>query len=339
MKRRSTLVLAAAVVAGALLTTACSKSSSGASTTSSPAGSSAASSSTPKGVAIGLVMLQGDKYFQSIQQSINKAAQADGNTIVAVTSNGDAGTEATQVQTLIQRGVKAIVMQPVDSAAGSLATMKSIVAANIPLICYGNCTDQAVKPDLVKGVVQSDNTALGSATGKLAADYIKNKLGGKAVVGILNCDVASACKFRKAGFKQALSDAGVDVTYASDQSGFLVDAATPVATNILSGNPNINLVWSANEGGTGAWVASENNSGKKVPVFGTDISDQLAKELLDSKNLLQATTGQDSESTAKKAYEMALNAIGGKANTPFEVDFPGLTFDRNNPSAINAYLG
>lgn len=363
-KRTTTAALAALCAAGVMLMTACGSSgSSDASSSSTPAPESSQSQSSaatdtesssepaadessetaeepsaPTGIAIGLVMLQGDKYFQSIQQSIEAAAKADGNTIIAVTSNGDAGTEATQVQTLIQRGVKAIVMQPVDPAAGSVATMRSVGEAGIPLICYGNCTDEALKPELVKGVVQSDNTALGSATGAVAAEYIKNELGGKAIVGILNCDIASACKLRKAGFKQALADAGVDVTYAADQSGYLVDVATPVATNILSGNPDINLVWAANEGGTGAWVASEVNSGSKVPIFGTDISDQLAKDLLSDDDLLQVTTGQDSGNTAKKAYEMALTSIQGNANDPFEVQLPGLTFDRSNPADVQQYL-
>jgi len=367
-RRTTTAALFAAVAVSAVLMTACGSSnnantgttsadtSSSSSSSSSSSESSQSESSTPStsadssssessaaaskptGVAIGLVMLQGDKYSQSIQQSIDAAAKADGNTIIPVTSNGDAGTEASQVQTLIQRGVKAIVMQPTDPAAGSVATMKSVGAAGIPLICYGNCTDQALKPEIVKGVVQSDNTALGTATGQVAAEYIKSKLGGKAVIGILNCDIASACKLRKAGFKKALADAGVTVTYAADQSGYLVDAATPVATNILSGNPNINLVWAANEGGTGAWVAAEANSGKKVPIFGTDISDQLAKDLLDANDLLQATTGQDSANTAKKAYEMALNSIQGTANNPFEVQLPGLTYDRSKPADVQAYL-
>ncbi|BBH17459.1 sugar ABC transporter substrate-binding protein [Nocardioides baekrokdamisoli] len=306
--------------------------------TSGPSGSGS-TGSHGGGATIGLVMLQSDDYFQSIQKTVEAQASAAGDSVIAVTSNGDAGTEASNVQTLIQRGVKAIIMQPVDPTAGSVATMKSIAAAGIPLICYGNCTGDAASNVVVKGVVQSDNTALGTGTGKVAADYIKAKLGGKATIAILNCDVAAVCKLRKAGFKAALAAAGVQADYVSDQSGFLVDKATPVATNILAGNPNINLVWSANEGGTEGWVASEVNSGKQIPVFGTDISKQLAQEVLASNNLLQATTGQDSVGTATKAFEMASNAVAGTANTPFEVDLPGITYTRADPAPVNKYLG
>ncbi|MER6943080.1 substrate-binding domain-containing protein [Nonomuraea sp. NPDC000554] len=287
---------------------------------------------------IGLVLPQGDKYFQGIQDGLKAAAKADGNEIVVVNTNNDASTEASQVQNLIQRKVNAIVMQPATSSAGSVATMKSVTAAHIPLICFGNCTDQAADPSIVKGVAQSDNTALGTGTGDVAAKYIKAKLGGKAVVGMLNCDSFEVCKLRKAGFKDALAKAGVQVQYVADQEGFLPDKATPIATNMLSANPNINLMWSANEGGTIGIVTAVKNSRKSIPVFGTDISDELARHLQDSNNILQATTGQDAQGTAEKAYAQVIKAIKGEANSPLELLVPGITFDRANPDGISKYL-
>jgi ABC-type sugar transport system substrate-binding protein len=290
------------------------------------------------GPTIGLVMLQGDQYFEGIQQSLEAAVKADGGTVIAANSNNDPGAEAAAVQNLMQRQVDAILMQPVSST-GSLATMKSITAAGIPLICYGNCADDATDPEVVKGVVQSDNTALGTATGKAAADYIKSELGGTATIGILNCDAAAeTCKLRKAGFEKALADAGVNATYASDQEGYLADKATTVATNMLSANPDINLLWAANEGGTVGEVTASQQASKHVPVFGTDISEQLAGFLLDSNDILQATTGQDPKSTAEKAYEQAKNAIAGKANSPLEVQIPGITYERKDPGPVKDFL-
>lgn len=292
-----------------------------------------------KKLTVGLVMLQGDQYFQGIQTGLKAAVKADGGDIVAANSNNDASTEASAVQNMIQRQVGAILMQPV-SVAGSLATMKSITSAGIPLICYGNCAADATSPGVVKGVVQSDNTALGTATGEAAAKYIKAKLSGSATIGILNCDsAAETCKLRKAGFKKALADAGVKATFAADQEGFLADKATPVATNMLSANPKINLLWAANEGGTVGEVTAVKQSGKPIPVFGTDISKQLAGFLLDSNNILQATTGQDPVSTAKAAYGQAKNAAAGKTNSPFEVQVPGITYTRDDPAPVNKFLG
>jgi simple sugar transport system substrate-binding protein len=216
--------------------------------------------------------------------------------------------------------------------------MKSIKDAGIPLICFGNCTDDAASPEIVDGVVQSDNTALGTGTGEVAAEYIKSELGGTAIIGILNCDSFEVCKLRKSGFKQALEDAGVEATYVADQEAYIADKATTVATNVLSADPTINLLWAANEGGTQGEISAVANSGGTVPVFGTDMSDQMATALIDPNNIFQATTGQDAIGTAQEAYRMAVKAVAGEANDPFEVGVAGTTFSRTDPDPINAYL-
>ena len=329
MKKHSKFI---ALAGGVILAVVLAECASGGST----AGSSGADSESK--LTIGLVMLQGDQYFQGIQDGLEAAVKADGGTVIAANSNNDASTEASAVQNMIQRQVDAIIMQPV-SDTGSLATMKSVTAANIPLICYGNCTGDSLSEDIVEGASQSDNTALGSATGEAAAAYIKATLSGTATIGILNCDsAAETCKLRKSGFKKALEDAGVKVTYAADQEGYLADKATPVAINMLSADPSINLLWAANEGGTVGLVIGSKQSGKSIPVFGTDISAQLAGFVLDADNILQATTGQDPESTAKSAYEQAKNAIAGKANSPLENQIKGITYNRQDPTAATNFL-
>jgi len=293
---------------------------------------------TDEGMTVGLVMLQGDQYFQGIQAGLEAAVKADGGTVIAANSNNDPGQEASAVQNMLQRQVDVILMQPV-STTGSLATMKSVTSANIPLICYGNCTDDATSAEVVKGVVQSDNTALGTATGEAAAEYIKSKLGGNATIGILNCDAAAeTCKLRKAGFKKALADAGIKADYAADQEGFLADEAVPVAANMLSADPAINLLWSANEGGTVGEVIASQQSKRAVPVFGTDISTQLAGFLLDEDDILQATTGQDPKTTIEKAYEQAKRAAAGEENSPLEIQVPGITYSRQDPAQVEQFV-
>lgn len=304
---------------------------------SNSAGDSA-SGSTAKGPKIGLVMLQGDTYYQGIQSGMEKAVKADGGSVTTGLSNNDPATEAQVVQNMIQGKVDAIVMQPAGGDA-SIATMKSVTAAGIPLICYGNCLDEETDPAIVKGVIQSDNTALGTATGQVAAKYITEKLGGKAKIAILNCDIASACKLRKAGFKKALADGGVTASYVTDQEAYLADKSTTVATDIMTAHKDIDLFWASNDGGTTGATVAVKQAGKKIPVFGTDISTQLAQMLLDSDDILQATTGQDPVKTAQGAYEMAKKAIAKEKNNPFQVELPGILYDRADPATTNTFLG
>jgi simple sugar transport system substrate-binding protein len=324
MRKTAITALAATAAAIALALTGCS-------TAGTPTGAGST------GIKVGVIMLQGDGYFQGIQTGLEAAAKKDGGSVITGLSNNDPATENQVAQNMIQAGVKAILMQPTADAA-SVPTMKAIIAAKIKLICYGNCSDVTSDPTLVQGVVQSDNTALGTGTGELAAAYAKAKLNNKVNLGILNCDIASACKLRKAGFLKALSDAGVTVNIVTDQEGYLVDKATPVAAAELTANSDINMIWASNDGGTEGSTIAVKASGKSIPVFGTDINVQIAGFILNSDDVLQASTGQDPVTTASTAYAMAESAVKGKANSPFNVSLPGVVYDRNKPATTNAFV-
>src|SRR5690606_2797329 len=118
---------------------------------------------------------------------------------------------------------------------------------------------------------------------------------------------------------------------------FVADKATSVATNIITANPGIDIFWSASHDGTVGESAAIAATGASIKVFGTDMSVQLAKALLDGQ--LQATTGQDEAATAAGAYEMAKKVIAGGTNSPLEVLVPGVAFNSSSPDEINAYLG
>ncbi|AQP45582.1 substrate-binding domain-containing protein [Tessaracoccus flavus] len=304
--------------------------------TTTPADDESTPAAGGEPLTIGLVMLQGDDYFRNVQLGMEEAVSADGGTVIPFNSNNDPGNEAQGVQNLITRAVDGITMQPV-AADASVATARLVKDAGIPLICTGNCTGAFLTPELVDGAAQSDNTGLGTATGEAAAEYIEANLGGTATVGILNCDsAAETCKLRKAGFIKALEDAGIDFTIAADQEGYLADRATPVATNMLSSNPAINVVWGSNEGGTVALVTAVKQAGADVAVFGTDISEQIAGFVKEGS--LEATTGQDPAGTSAKAYEMVKKAINGETNEPFEALIPGITYRTDDQTTVDEYL-
>ncbi len=235
----------AGAAALALALAGCSGSSSGADS----------SGSGDEPLKIGLIMLQGDTYYQGIQSGLEEAVQADGGSVTTGLSNNDPATENQVAQNMIQAKVDAILMQPTADEA-SIATMQAIKDAGIALICYGNCIGPTTDPELVDGVIQSDNTALGTGTGEAAAKYIEENLGGTVNLAILNCDIASACKLRKAGFLDALEAAGITVNILTDQEAYLVDKATTVTTDILTANADADMIWASNEGGTaGATIA------------------------------------------------------------------------------------
>lgn len=290
-----------------------------------------------EGLTVGLIMLQGDTYFQGIQAGLEEAIAADGGSVIPGISNGDPAQEFQLAQSMIQAQVDAVLMQPAADEA-SLPAMEAVREAGIPLICYGNCLGVTADPANVDGSIMSDNTALGTGTGAAAVAYIQANLADKATIdlAILNCDFASACTLRKAGFLAELEAAGINVNVVTDQEAYLIDAATPVAQNILAANPDIDMMWASNEGGTAGAVIGTAGSG--LPVFGTDISVQIAEFILDGAGSLQATTGQDPFGTIKGAYEMAKTVISGGTLSEFNVEVPGIVYDRANPASTEAFL-
>lgn len=301
-------------------------------------GNAATDDSGQKALKVGVIMLQGDTYYQGIESGLKAAVEADGGTVTTGLSNNDPATEAQVADTMIQAQMDIILMQPAGADA-SLATMKKIQDAGITLICYGNCTDTNATPDYSSGVIQSDNTALGTGTGEVAAKYFADKGITSPKIAILNCDIASACKLRKAGFKAALEAAGITADYVTDQEAYLADKATTVTTDILTANSDIDAIWASNDGGSTGAVTAVKQAGLTIPVFGTDISTQLAQMLLDPDNILQVTTGQDPVKTAAQAYEMGKKVIDGGTNDPFETDLPGIVYDRADPTNTNTFLG
>jgi simple sugar transport system substrate-binding protein len=297
----------------------------------------AAPTSERQGPTIAALLFQGDTFFQNIQKGMQQAARKNGVNLIVNNTNNDPSREVKLMNDLISRQVDAILISPL-SVTGSVATIRQAVQADIPVICYNTCLNAADTKRYVKAFLQTNQTTLGRETGEYARGYIQRRLGGRATIGILNCDRFEACKQRKAGFKRALR--GLRVTFAADQEGFLADKATGVAENVLTGNPNINVLWSANEGGTVGEVTAVKSQGRagEVVVFGTDISPQLARFLLAKDNILQATTGQSPLLMGSQAVTNALKAIKGQRIAKLVQITPNDFFSRAAPAKTRQYL-
>ncbi len=106
--------------------------------------------------------------------------------------------------------------------------------AGITIICFNTCVSE---PGIASGFLVTKNEDLGSTTGAAAAKFITEKLGGKAVVGMLNCDQFEGCPPRKEGFMAEMAKLpGVEIV--ADQAGWIADDALPVAEAMLQANPD-----------------------------------------------------------------------------------------------------
>lgn len=285
---------------------------------------------------IASIVFQGDQFMKSLQQGVREAAQARGAEVLELNIDGDQAREAQAIDTYISRGVDAIVIAPL-SATNSAGSLKRARDAGITVVALnGGLQDKSI----ANATFSTANYDLGASSGNAAAAFIKSELDGEAQIGIMAFSslLPEQSGQRTGGFKDAVTK-GNSVTIVTEQDAWMPEKAVQVATDMLTANPQINLLYAANEGGTVGAMQAVRNAGKagKVYVFGIDGSEQLARGLMAGDNVLQATTAQSAKDMGAMGANAALDLLeGGTAEA--ETSVPALLLSRTDPDGIAAFV-
>jgi ABC-type sugar transport system substrate-binding protein len=285
----------------------------------------------------GLVLVDGDAYFAAVTRGAKQAIGSD--KLFVENYNGDAAKEAQAVDNMVARGVNAIITSALDPS-GSVGAIARASKAKIPIICYNTCLNEADKKKYVKGFIYADQAGLGKMTGEYAAKYIKEKLGGKANIALVTCDSFPICRERKKAFLAALDKDGIQYKIVADQEAYLVDKSVPAAENMLTANPDVQVLWGANDGATIGSVKAVSNNGKagKVVVFGTDMTPEIGNFLVTPDPILLATSAQEDYATGQKAVELARKAAAGQPIDEPVIVTPDLFYSHEDLAPVKAYL-
>jgi len=293
----------------------------------------------PEDITIGAVLFGRDSFFENIQTGMELAAEKLGIELLVSIHDHDIAKETEFIEDYIARGVDAIVITP-ESLDASVAAIKQAYDAGITIVCFNTCINETDAEKYVTAFYETDQASLGYQTGEYLADWLGAEMSGEAAnVGILQCDRFEACKRRGDGFREALADKGVEWNEVANQEGFMPDEGSTVAESMLQANPEINILWSENEGGTVGEVIAVRTSGLSdtVFVFGTDISPQLAEMLLADDNILQAVTGQSPRLMGGSSVEAAVSSLKGESVEYYQI-VPNAFYSRDDTAAVNQYL-
>ena len=250
------------------------------------------------------IVFQNDQFMQLVLLGARDAAHKAGDVDLREgNSNGKLEKEQQLVDAFIVGKVDALLLTPLSQKA-SVQTVKRAKEKGLIVIAYNTPVDGGYED----ATITCDSHDLGWQTGQAAAKYIKEKLGGKAKIAILayKSQVPEQSNARTNGFKDALKDLpGVEIV--AEQDAWLSEMATKKAGDILTANPDLDIIWGANEGGTVGSVLAVKNAGKagKVVVFGTDVSEQLLHYARSDDNILQAMTAQQPYEAGKLAVQTA----------------------------------
>ena len=203
-------------------------------------------------------------FFVTLKDGAVKKAQELGYELIVLDSQNDPAKELANVEDLTVRGVKAILINPTDSDAVSNA-IRLINKAGIPVLTL----DRGASHGTVTSHIASDNVA----GGKMAGDFMAEKLGKNAmVIQLEGLAGTSAARDRGEGFAAAVKANGFKVL-ASQPADFDRTKGLNVMENMLASNADVQGVFAQNDEMALGALRALQAAGKKVVLVGFDGTD------------------------------------------------------------------
>ena len=273
----------------------------------------AAESAGPKKIGITLFTRQ-HQFYQEMEKTWKENADKYGYELLIQNAETDPAAQTSQVEDFIQQKVDAIVLCATDPK-GLIPAVEDANKANIPVVTV----DGPVSGGKTVTFIGTDNLAGGRVAGEFAKKYITEKLGGKANVAILDFpQSAVVCVARVNGFKSALEGMPDVKIVAQQDGGAMRDKSMQVFENVLSANPQIDVVFGINDDTIlGAMAAAEAAGRAKDMVFiGYDGTPEAVKLIASGDSPLKADVAQQPIEIAKQTLEVLKGTFAGKSYEP-----------------------
>jgi ribose transport system substrate-binding protein len=291
-------------------------------------GSRAAAGGKPggTGVVIGVSLLtRTHPFYQDLEAGLREAATERGFELVVQAGEFDVAKQKDQVENFIVRKVNAIIVCPCDSK--SIGT--SVTAANragIPVFT----ADIAVLAEGPKIVchVASDNIA----GGRLAAQALRQALGGHGKVAIIDHPEVESVIQRVRGFEEEIArEPGLTIVAKLSGHG-TKDLAFRTAEDVLQAHPDLDGIFGINDDSAlGALAAVEKaNRQGRVTIVGFDAVPEARQAIGEGK--IYADVVQQPKVIGRRTIEAIGDYMSGKAVPPV-VLIPCELFTRQDAGA------
>ena len=282
-----------------------------------------------------VIMNNSGEWFAEVMKGQEDAAKDLGVEFSIVSSDNEISKESDNVATFLAQQVDALVISPL-STDGSIAAVESAtIDSGIPVVTWNTTVDTDVTSHV--GVVPSE---LGGNTGKYAAEYIKKNFpdGCKlAIIGDSNYEIGiERCDGFKDALKELIDDGTVEIV--NEQDAELQEEGLDITEQILTANPDVQMIWCWNQVSLlGCAAGLENAQRSDIVLMGTDMSVELAKDMLGDYITRQAITTQMPYEMGYTAVENAVKAVKG-TDVEKEIMIPTYTYTKENLDEIQTYI-
>ncbi len=270
-------------------------------------GSSAATSS--EGGSVGLsISTMNNPFFVTLSEGAEAKAGELGVELISVDAGDDSAKQAGDIEDLISKGIKVLIVNPVDSDAVAPA-VEDAISKGIKVIAV----DRVVNGVEVDCSIASDNVA----GAEMATEFLVETVGeGAKTAELQGVNGASATIDRGAGFHN-VADTKLDVA-ASQTANFNRAEGMSVMENMLQANPDIKAVFAHND--EMALGAVEAVGDKDIVVAGFDATDDAIAAIKEGR--MAATVAQKPDLMGATAVETAQKLMSGESvdsSIPVEV--------------------
>lgn len=285
-----------------------------------------------EGIQIASIILLEDQTEKVMQAAMRITAEKYGATVIEGQSGGELERETTLINQYVEQGINAICIYPV-SPTGSMAALEKVAKQNVAIYL----ADLNMESEWQTGYCEADQYNIGQMVGIECQNYIKTHFPDrkpKVAIVEFKALLPNTSADRTKGFLSVTKNL---IEVVQDVDAWDSNTSTPIVKEVLDANPDLDLIFCANEGGTVGAVMAVRNAGLNIPVFGIDITEQLVNMMLDDDNILQALGGQDPVQLGERSMEnLCLYLMGQEYES--EIVIPGVILSRQRSKEAKDYI-
>ena len=244
-------------------------------------------------------------FFETLGESIQTSLEEQGDRLMTEDPEADSDTQISQIQEMIDAGVDAVFLCPVDWEEITPA-LEALDEADIPVI---NLDTEVKEMDYIDAFVGSDNRNAGYVCGQ---DLLENKPDGGMIVIVESSSVNSVNE-RITGFEEAIANGGFEVIQRIDAGGD-VSVVKPALKELLQSGEQIDAIMCGNDQMAEQVLAALDEAGNTDPlVYSVDGSPATKTALTDPDSPMQGVGAQSPINMGKTAVKVASAVLEGGA--------------------------
>ncbi|MDQ0468147.1 sugar ABC transporter substrate-binding protein [Labrys wisconsinensis] len=288
-------------------------------------------------------------FFQGMTKGVvDAAAKYPGVTLLNTNANGDANTQSTMVIDLINQGVDALILNPIN-ANSIVPVVQQAQKKTIPVFTLDR---GAACGDCQTNFLETDNVALGREGAQYIATQLKKRYGSVKgnVVNLVGLLGTTAGDDRDRGFMDELKTIQAEAPdlklVARQEAQFDQEKAFNLMSQIMAANPVIDAVFNGNDDNAVGALRAIRQASRNLPlddpkhiiIIGIDGTAQALTAI--RKGDMDATLSQNPLTMASQAVKYVDTYFNGdKSTIPAHQFWPHilLTKDNIDSAEVKAY--